>query len=262
MSDAKSDVNQRYASFHAPRIDWTISLLRKHGAQRVIEMGGHPWTMTRCMVDAGLDVVATVSAEEELLWPDPIAVTRSPKRLQAEGGPAIEFVNSSANLERTRFAITESADAVVAAEIVEHLVRAPHVLLLNANDWLTDGGLLVLTTPNGASFQNPLRVRSRTNAYRARIYERHTYMFERRQLEELVTLCGFDIVESGYASPYARRGKSVLYDWLARLPFRRCQDLFSRTIFIVARKRAPVAELPCRPSCYAPGPWEFIEGGE
>ena len=56
-------------------------------------------------------------------------------------------------------AVNDGADIVLACEIIEHLTRAPHVMMLNINSWLKPGGRVVLTTPNGAQFDNPLRVK-------------------------------------------------------------------------------------------------------
>lgn len=248
-----------YEQFHQRRIDWTIDMLRRHHAERVIEMGGHPWVMTRRLLEAGIDVPATISAEECLLWPDQLPIKKTQKEIDLSNGDRHVFTNYSANLERSRFAVDEKANAVLATEIIEHMVRAPHVLLLNANDWLDIGGLLLLTTPNGASFQNPMRIKSRCNAFRYQIYERHTYTFERRDLEQLITLCGFDVVESGFTSDYPRQGPSRVYDVLARIPLDYMQNLFQRTVYVIARKRESLTMLPKRPSVYAPGQWEYIE---
>jgi hypothetical protein len=89
------------------------------------------------------------------------------------------FKNYSANIERTRFKIDETPDTVVACEIIEYLVRAPHVMLLNINDWLPLSGKLLITIPNGAQFSNPLHVKSQTLAYRCNVYERHFFICER-----------------------------------------------------------------------------------
>jgi len=87
------------------------------------------------------------------------------------------FYNYSANIERTIFNIDEDPDTVLACEIKEHLVRSPHILLLNINKWLKKGGKLILTTPNGLQFNNPFRRKTQMPSYRCYIYERHFYVY-------------------------------------------------------------------------------------
>ena len=112
----------RYKRFHGRRIELTLEALRRLGARRIVELGGHPWVMTSALVDDGaLEIAATISAEEVTNWPDDIGVTRREYRMQTLGGREVSFPNYSANIERTRFGIEERPDTVIACEIIEHL---------------------------------------------------------------------------------------------------------------------------------------------
>lgn len=255
--------NRRYAQYHAERLDYTMRLLKAAGSRRVIEVGAHPWALTgRIIDDPELQVAATVSAEEVSLWPDDIGVTERPVRIVTDRGNAAEFVNYSANVERTRFTVRAEADTVLACEIIEHLVRAPHVMLLNVNAWLPVGGRLVLTTPNGAQFVNPLRRRPRMPAYRAHAYERHAYVYSLRGLADLVGKCGFAILRSGFCSPYARSGASRLYGLMGAVPLPWFEEKFSRSLYMVAEKRESLEALRATPQVYEPSPdWENIREG-
>jgi Methyltransferase domain len=242
------------------RIEATLGTLRDIGARRLIEAGAHPWTMTAEFADdPSFEIAATISAEEVSNWTDDIGVTRRLCELTTARGTTVRFPNYSANIERTLFDVPEPADTVVACEIIEHLTRSPHVMLLNMNHWLPPGGRLFVTTPNGALFFNPFRVRTLTNAYRCNMYQRHSYLYTMADLCQLIELCGFRIVERGYWDLVDRRGPKRLYTALARTPLHYFQEKFRETLYVVAEKTRDVTELSTCPRVYDPrGPWEHI----
>jgi hypothetical protein len=150
-------------------------------------------------------------------------------------------------------------DTAIACEVIEHLQRAPHIMLLNINNWLPLHGQLLITTPNGAQFSNPFRRKSPTTAYRCQIYERHTFLYTLNQLTNLIELCGFRIVEAGYWDVVDRDGLRSVYGLLSRVPLDYFKDKFMKTIYVVAEKVEDVAELGRAPQVYDPrGDWEFI----
>jgi len=249
-----------YKAFHHRRIASTVQKLREIGAKNIVEIGAHPWVMTAALVDEpGVTVRATVSAEEVMHWPDDIGVTAHPYHIRTARGHEARFINYSANIERTRFDLPEVPDMILACEIVEHLIRAPHIMFLNINRWLPVTGKLLVTTPNGAQFSNPFRRRSPTPAYRCRLYERHAYLYTLDALVELVTLCGFKITEAGYWNVYTRHGLSHAYRAFAHLPWQYCRDKFMQTIFVVGEKEKDMVEIAKPPHVYDPrGRWEFV----
>jgi len=242
------------------RIVATLGTLRAIGAHRLIEAGAHPWTMTAEFADdPSFEIAATISAEEVSNWTDDIGVTRRLSELTTARGTTVRFPNYSANIERTLFDVQESADTVVACEIIEHLTRSPHVMLLNMNRWLPPSGRLFVTTPNGALFFNPFRVRTLTNPYRCHMYQRHSYLYTMADLCQLIELCGFRILERGYWDLVDRHGMKLLYTALARVPVRYCQEKFRETLYVTAEKTHDVTELPACPHVYDPrGNWEHI----
>jgi hypothetical protein len=174
-------------------------------------------------------------------------------------GVEAAFPNYSANIERTLFDIAERADTVIACEIIEHLLRSPHIMLLNINRWLPVGGKLLVTTPNGAQFSNPLRRKSGRPAYRCNVYARHNGSFTFSQLVDIAQLCGFKVREAGFWNVYERAGPRRFYSALSAMPLGYFQEKFQRTIFIAAEKERAITELARLPKCYAPGPdWEYI----
>lgn len=249
-----------YLEYHSRRIAMTVQKLREIGARKIVEVGAHPWVMTAHLIDdPALEVCATVSAEESTRWPDDIGVSVQEYQIRSTLGNELTVKNYSANVERTRFKLHEVPDTALACEIVEHLIRSPHVMFLNINGWLPMWGKLLVTTPNGAQFANPLRRRSPTAAYRANVYERHSYVYTLDELTELITLSGFGVMEAGYWDVIERRGLSSVYGVLSRVPWRYFQDKFKKTIYVVGRKERDVAELERVPRVYDPrGNWEFI----
>lgn len=252
--------NPGYVAYHAARIDATLGLLRRIGARRIVEVGSHPWVMTARLVDSGaFDVCAAVSAEEATRWPDEIGCRRRAVRLLTPSERTVTIPTYVANVERTRFDLEERPDTVLACEIVEHLVRAPHVMFLNINRWLPLSGLVVVTTPNGAQFANPFRRRSPTAGYRANAYERHAYLYTREDLADLLALTGFRVRELGYWDPYGRQGLARVCGALGRLPLPYLRDKFMKTIVAVGEKERDVAELERAPRvCDPRGDWEFV----
>ena len=249
-----------YLQWHARRIALTAALLERLGARRIVELGGHPWVMTALLLDRPhVELTATVSVEEKTLWPDDVGVTTSENVIRTPAGREHRVTNYSANLERRLFDVHPRPDTVLACEIVEHLIRAPHVMFLNVNRWLPVGGKLVITTPNGSQFSNPLRRKSASPAYRHNAYERHAFLYTLDDLVDLVTLCGFRITETALWDPYPRSGLSGIYGVLGRLPGRYLREKFRKTIVVVAEKERDVTMLPRAPKvCDARGDWEYV----
>ena len=157
LNGKEADIT-RYWEYHEARFLHSIDVLRKYGSGRVLEVGGHPWAMTSMIgCTPGFDLVATISAEEITPWPDDIGVRSRRYRLEGPNGRSVSFCNYSVNIERTLMDIQEPVDLVFACEIIEHLVRSPHLMLLNINRWLNMHGKVLLTTPNAMQFNKPFR---------------------------------------------------------------------------------------------------------
>lgn len=254
----------RYAELHGERISWTLEAVKKSGATGIVEVGSHPWVMTAALADdPALDLLATVSAEEILLWPDDIHPVSATHEIVSPKGNRSHFKTYSFNIERRRVKIDERPDAVLACEIIEHLIRAPHVMLLNLNDWLSVDGTLIVTTPNGTQMMNPFRRSPRMPAYRAHCYERHSFVYSLPQLTELIELCGFSIVDAGHSTPYPCSGSQRIRKAIASIPIQYLSEKFHRMLYVVARKTHDVSNLSRAPGVYAPSDsWEFVSDPE
>ncbi len=254
----------RYGPYHRRRFDMTLALLRDIGGGRVIELGGHPWAMTaRLLREPGVDLVATVSAEEVTAWPDEVPIEKRHYEIELEDGMRGTFVNYSANLERSIFDIDGQADVVLACEIIEHMTRSPHIMLLNINRWLVPGGRLVVTTPNGTQLENPFRVRPKMPAFRYSSYSRHNYVFSMDGLIDLIEICGFTVERAEYWTPYRRKGASDLYRGLSLIGNRYMKTKFAQCLCVVARKVEDRDAANRLPKAYVPNvDWERIAAAD
>jgi len=251
-----------YAAFHARRFEQTLGLVRKFGGGDLVEVGGHPWVMTGILAtDPAVNLLASVSAEEVTAWPEDLPVERRMYELQVGDHEPVQFPNYSANVERTLFSIGVQAEMVVACEIIEHLTRSPHIMMLNINSWLKPGGYVLLTTPNGSQLENPFRVRPKMPSYRPSVYSRHNYVFTMEGLTDLVSACGFEVVEANYWAPYTRRGATNLYRAAYNLGPRYLKQKLAQTVCVVARKVEDRTTASRLPRCYADDAgWERIDG--
>jgi hypothetical protein len=251
----------RYWQLHEQRFRYSIEAFRHYATGRVLEIGGHPWAMTSLIAaEPGLSLSATVSAEEMTHWPDNIGVNQTECELITPEGLKCRFWNYSLNIERTLVDLEEPVDAVFACEVIEHLVRAPHIMMLNINRWLNLRGRVLVTTPNGLQFVNPFRNKNARPAFRCYCYERHNGTFTLEQLEDLIGRCGFAILESGYWNLYPRRpGLSSIYDALGKSPIPYLRAKFARTIFVIAEKVEDCEAARGFPKAYEPhSDWENI----
>jgi SAM-dependent methyltransferase len=227
-------------------------MVKRYGAGRLVELGGHPWAMTsRLVAEPNVTLEATVSAEEIILWSDEIPVTSKQYEIDIGNGEPKYFRNISANLERTLFPIGTEVDMVLACEIIEHVTRAPHNLLLNINSWLKKDGIVILTTPNGTQLENPFRVRAKMPAFRPSVYSRHNYVFTMDGLVDLVESCGFTVLESKFYSPYTRTGLTNLYRRIYDLGPRYLKNKLAQSLCIVAKKTEARTTASRLPKAYA-----------
>lgn len=242
----------RYAKYHATRFDATMEMVKRYGGGSLVELGGHPWAMTsRLVAEPSVTLEATVSAEEIICWSDEIPVTSKQYEIDIGDGKPRHFRNISANLERTLFPIGTEVDMVLACEIIEHVTRAPHNLLLNINSWLKKDGVVIITTPNGSQLENPFRVRAKMPAFRPSVYSRHNYVFTMDGLVNLVESCGFTVVESMFYSPYARTGLTNLYRGIYDMGPRYLKNKLAQSLCIVAKKTEARTTASRLPKAYA-----------
>jgi 2-polyprenyl-3-methyl-5-hydroxy-6-metoxy-1,4-benzoquinol methylase len=115
----------------------------------------------------------------------------------------------------------ESFDAVVCADLIEHL-RDPAAFLARVRPLLRPGGRLALTTPNVANWTIRLQLLFGRWRYTERgILDRtHTHLFTRRTLIECLEGSGFEVQRVDFTVPVPVLGWPVLErvaHWIGRV---------------------------------------------
>lgn len=144
--DVPNEDARTYREIHIERIARTLSMAPVPGVtKRVLELGAY-MQMT--------PVLQCVLGYEEVRGAYFGPLGRVDTKTSTVGGKEVFrcFIDLF-DAERDRFPATDAHyDTVLACEIIEHLLHDPMFMLLEINRVLVDGGTLVLTTPNVASF--------------------------------------------------------------------------------------------------------------
>lgn len=178
----------RYAKTHYSRVKWDIDLLKSVGGERVVNIGGAPylfeWLFQREM------------PEKQLLSVD-IAPKLFSKLIESFG-----FHVVAGDVESNKFRLEETYDVVVFNELIEHCRMDLFDTLRNVRDMLSQGGIVILSTPNGQSLNKLIRnARGRTGPSLVsewgtldRIgHMGHVREYSEKELRELFEHCGFSI---------------------------------------------------------------------
>jgi len=122
-------------------------------------------------------------------------------------------------------------EVIVAGDIIEHLAN-PGALLARAAEHLSDGGVLLITTPNPVTLVRLLRL---LTSGRVKAHSEHTCWFTAKVLAQLAARYGFEVIDESYASDtryyyrlwprIAERGGS------ARRAWRRIRVLIKRLLW-------------------------------
>ena len=144
--DVPNEDARTYREIHIERIARTLSMVPAPGlTKRVLELGAY-MQMT--------PVLQCVLGYEEVRGAYFGALGRVDTKTITVGGKEVFrcFIDLF-DAEKDRFPSPDAHyDTVLACEIIEHLLHDPMFMLLEINRVLVDGGTLVLTTPNVASF--------------------------------------------------------------------------------------------------------------
>ena len=202
----------RYAAYHAPRYAILIEGLRARigsgpdaSRPRVLDIGPAVQTVLirRAVPHATVDTLGYASAV-------------APPR---EGERHIDFDLTAAG-DAERRPTLEPYDAIVLAEVIEHLATSPRSELECVASWLRPGGLLVLQTPNALALHKRLRAlvgRDPLGAGGSVAAPSHSQVHFREytlaELRELAAATGFDEDEAVLANHFRhQRAAQRLYD--------------------------------------------------
>ena len=168
--------DSRREKIHKPWLERVLGYCEAHGIPRgtLLEVG--PGFGTFCAVAIAAGAFERVVAVEPT--PEMAAACR------ARGVPVIEkrVEDLAGEVER--------ADAVVAFEVIEHLL-APRDFITGIRSVLADGGLLVLSCPNGEGFDI-----ATLEAKALAVDSEHVNLFNPESLSALLESCGFEVLQA------------------------------------------------------------------
>lgn len=206
-----------YASWRYEGYKRTLDMLLKSfdGRQKpkVLELGALPYIFSGLLLRL---------ADKKLELYLAGAPSRNPNRIQ--GKVIIEnnfLLRKTCSLPLALFNVEEDMfpypdemfDVVLCCEILEHLPFSPSHMLYEINRVLKSKGKLILTTPNVLGIGKILALLRGRNIYaplsRISIYGRHNREYTPKEVQELLHLSNFKIIEIFYASPtYPREAYS------------------------------------------------------
>jgi SAM-dependent methyltransferase len=144
--DLPTDEAREYLRHHLHRIARTLTLVPKPFAtRRVLELGAYMQMTPALQCVLGYEEVRGAYYGE--------LGRTDEKRLTAGGREVFRCLVDHFDAEKDIYPYPEGQyDAVLACEIFEHLLHDPMHMLLEIRRVLVDGGKLILTTPNCASY--------------------------------------------------------------------------------------------------------------
>ena len=165
----------RREKIHKPWLERVIGHCDRHGVRRgtLVEVG------------PGFGTFASV-AQESGAFERVIAVEPTPEMAKACRARDIEVIQK--RVEEITDEIAD-VDVLVSFEVIEHLFD-PSRFLKTASKLIMEGGLLVLSCPNGEGFDIAM-LGSGSQAVDAE----HVNLFRSQSLERLVNSCGFRVME-------------------------------------------------------------------
>lgn len=178
-----------YLAYHAPRYAYVMDVLARHGlgpGAKLLDIG--PSRLTGLLGERFGCRVDTLGFGDD--------GPRGDRRGHLEGRHFAFDLNRAQEQETWRRDLPVY-DFVVCAEVLEHLYTAPQLVLAFLRTLLTDGGLLLLQTPNAASL--PKRVKhllGRNPFDMIRVDSRnpgHYREYTRRELLDLAPGLGFRV---------------------------------------------------------------------
>lgn len=187
--DTEVQGSQQYI---APALITTLQRIRAH---RVLDLGCGNGSLTRILAEAGFDVLGCDADRQGI------------DHAKNMGGKftVVSVYDDPANLGHNNF------DAVVSAEVVEHLF-SPHRLPAFAAAVLKSGGYLIVTTPYHGYLKNlVLSLFNKWDTHADPFWEGgHIKFFSRKTLSRLLEEGGFDVIDFQGLGRFPLLWKSML----------------------------------------------------
>ncbi len=144
--DVPNEDARTYREIHIERIARTLSMVPPPGAtKRILELGAY------MQMTPVLECVLGYKEVRGAYFGQPGRTDT--KTISVGGKEVFRCFIDLFDAEKDRFPAPDGHyDTVLACEIIEHLLHDPMFMLMEINRVLVDGGTMVLTTPNVASF--------------------------------------------------------------------------------------------------------------
>lgn len=216
-----------------------------HGVARLLDIGARLYTAT-----VYVNLLNYREAALATKWKT--SYTDEALRARIPNGERITLQHFDAEIERFPYP-DDTFDVIVCTEVLEHLAIDPMHMLAEMGRVCRQGGLVIMTTPNAASFDALTRVIAGRHPYSWAPYsgqstDRHNREYTITELERAVTAAGFDVVRSATISdqPFSMKEK-LLATWYAvpdRVRGRPGLDLerMRPTSLVAGRKAGPVRD--------------------
>jgi len=182
------------------RIYETLTLIKKHYTVKggnVLEVGPFPFFFTLAMLEFGDDQITGVSIPEGM-WPGkPHQIERYETVLRAVD-KQYPFSFWAINIEKEKLPFNDNSfDMILCTEVLEHLIQDPSFMLSELNRVLKEGGLLVLTTPNGLYWRYlyKLALLGNWEGYSSfGVYGRHNRLWALNEIRDLLEGNNFNLI--------------------------------------------------------------------
>lgn len=195
---------------------------------KLLELGGSPYFLTLLLSDQRDYEIELANFFGDAHPAEATQTIRSER-----WDETYQFHYRNFNAEKHRFPYAdEEFQVVLCCEIIEHLTEDPTAMLAEIHRVLKPGGYLVLTTPNILSLNYLLtlaRGRNILHPYSGYgVYGRHQREYTLSELTDLVSGCGYEILEAKHEDLHPSRSWQKL--WKQLRPHRRGH------LFVLARR--------------------------
>lgn len=180
---------------HAIRYALIVESLKKHVSKssRVIDVGVHPYSLA-LLLKSELNCEVIGICKSHSLGKG----FKEDKRFFVE--KKFGILGYLLNVEEDIIPLQkDSFDAVVFAEIIDHLLFSPTHALCEIHRVLKKNGVLIITTPNAIGLIKMIKWILRKNIFDRLslddIYGRHNREYTKKELEILLQSCNFEVAE-------------------------------------------------------------------
>ena len=196
--EGRKDSNHDYLAYHRKRFEYTLAAccrLKPDRYTKVLDVGRSfmSWRLA-----SHYDSVTTLGF--------PIGTHGFGKNETEEypgSGPVNHIVFNLNDSERDPIPTNKRFDLIIFAEIIEHLVTAPELVLRALASLLEPEGILLVQTPNAAAIQHRLKLAIGINPFMRLRFNPdnpgHIREYTKCEIEECSKLAGLRVVEHHYA---------------------------------------------------------------